>query len=216
MTTFFVTGTDTEIGKTMVTACLAAGWRARGKNPKAIKPLATGSEPPGEDALFLAQAAGHPPKVFACLPLPASPERAAREANVSIDDISLVEWVRSQVGDPVLIEGVGGWAVPLTESMTVEDLAMAIKAPVLVVADNKLGVINHTLLTVEAVRGCGLPIAGIIINHCSKEKISLHQWNILDIKRWVGIDTPVAMLPHIEDPSALSDVGLALLSDLGL
>ena len=216
MNTFFITGTDTEIGKTMVTACMAAGWRARGRRPQAIKPLATGSEPPGEDALFIAAAAGHPPKVFACLPQPASPERAAREANISIDDISLVEWVRAQDGDPLIIEGVGGWAVPLTESMTVEDLAMAIQAPVLIVADNKLGMINHTLLTVEAVRGCGLPIAGVVINHCSDEITELQKWNIEDIRRWVGLGVPVAVLPHIRDHSELPRVGLSLVDALGL
>ena len=215
-TKLFITGTDTEIGKTMVTACLAAAWRTRGKAPKAIKPLATGSEPPGEDALFIAQAAGHEPKVFACLPETASPERAAREANISIDDVGLVEWVRAQRGDPLLVEGVGGWCVPLTEAMTVEDLAMAIQAPVLIVAENKLGMINHTLLTVEAVRGCGLPIAGIVINHRSGETSPLHQWNIEDIRRWVGPGVPVASLGPVTDESQQSDAGEALLSTLGL
>ena len=214
--TLFITGTDTEIGKTMVTACLAAAWHARGQAPRAIKPLATGSEPPGDDATFIAQAAGHAPKVFACLPQPASPERAAREARISIDDVGLVEWVRAQSGDPLLIEGVGGWAVPLTESMTVEDLAMAIQAPVLIVAENKLGMINHTLLTVEAVRGSGLPIAGIVINHRSPQQTPLHQWNIEDIRRWVGPGVPIAVLGHINAPLAMEEAGQELLSSLGL
>ena len=216
MKTLFITGTDTEIGKTMVTACLAAAWRSRGQAPRAIKPLATGSPPPGEDASIIAAAAGHKPMVFACLPEPASPERAARQAKISIDDVGLIEWVRSQKGDPLLIEGVGGWSVPITEAMTVEDLAMAVKAPVLIVAENRLGVINHTLLTVEAIRGCGLPIAGVVLNHKTKEQSELHGWNIEDIRRWVGLDIPVATLSRIDDDKDLEEAGTSLLSQLGL
>ena len=216
MNRMFITGTDTEIGKTMVTACLAAAWKSRGSSPRAIKPLATGSAPPGEDASFIAKAAGHKPTVFACLPVPASPERAARQAKISIDDVGLIEWLRAQKGDPLLIEGVGGWCVPITEAMTVEDLAMAIKAPVLVVAENKLGMINHTLLTVEAIRGCGLPIAGIVINHRTTPRTDLHEWNIDDIRRWVGLDIPVATLDLIEDASHFADAGKDLLRQLRL
>jgi len=216
MKKLFITGTDTEIGKTMVTACLAAAWRARGQKPRAIKPLATGSAPPGEDATLIASAAGHQPVVFACLPEPASPERAARQANISIDDVGLVEWVRAQQGDPVLIEGVGGWSVPITEAMTVEDLAMAVQAPVLIVAENRLGVINHTLLTVEAIRGCGLPIAGVVINHKTSDRSELHAWNVEDIRRWVGLDIPVATLERIEDTDHLAKAGEELLNQLGV
>ena len=215
MNCLFVTGTDTEIGKTVVTACLAAAWRARGRSPKAIKPLATGSAPPGEDASIIAAAAGHAPTVFACLPEPASPERAARQARISIDDVGLTEWVRSQSGDPLLIEGVGGWCVPLTEAMTVEDMAMAVGAPVLVVAENKLGMINHTLLTVEAIRQCGLPVAGVVINHKEAPSQPLHRWNVEDIRRWVGIETPVSVLGPIANGEGMGSAGEKLLAELG-
>jgi len=216
MNRLFITGTDTEVGKTMVTACLAAAWRARGQTPRAVKPLATGSPPPGEDAEFIAKAAGHPPAGFACLPEPASPERAAKQARIRIDDESLVAWVRAQTGDPVLVEGVGGWSVPITEAMTIEDLAMELKDPVLIVAANRLGMINHTLLTVEAVRQCGLPIAGVVINHLSDEHTDLQKWNTEDIRRWVGPGTPVTTLHHILNRDELVVHGERLLSELGL
>ena len=216
MNCLFVTGTDTEIGKTVVTACLAAAWRERGQSPKAIKPLATGSAPPGEDAITIAKAAGHEPTVFACLPEPASPERAARQARISIDDVGLIEWVRNQSGNPLLIEGVGGWCVPLTEAMTVEDMAMAVGAPVLVVAENKLGMINHTLLTVEAIRQCGLHVAGVVINHKAETSAPLHQWNIDDVRRWVGVGTPVTVLGPIESEEDMARAGETLISELRL
>jgi dethiobiotin synthase len=214
MKRLFITGTDTEVGKTMVTACLAAAWRARGNSPRAVKPLATGSAPPGTDAEFIATAAGHPPAGFACLPEPASPERAARQARISIDDESLVAWVKAQTGDPVLVEGVGGWSVPITQSMTIEDLAMELGDPVLIVAANRLGMINHTLLTVDAVRQCGLPIAGVVINHLSDERTALQEWNIDDIRRWVGPGTPVATLDHLTGTDDLAVQGESLLNTL--
>ena len=74
----FVTGTDTEVGKTVVAAALAAALAARGAPVRAVKPLATGSLPPGQDAQRLARAAGHDPLVLHCLPEPAAPDRAAR------------------------------------------------------------------------------------------------------------------------------------------
>ncbi len=215
MKRLFITGTDTEVGKTMVTASLAAAWRARGQQPRAVKPLATGSGPPGADTEQIAAAAGHAPAGFACLPEPASPERAARQARISIDDQSLVAWVQAQDGEPVLIEGVGGWAVPLTESMTVEDLAMELGHPVLIVSANRLGMINHTLLTVDAVRQCGLEIAGVVINHLSEERTALHGWNIEDIRRWVGPGTPVATFEYIGPDADLAARGEELLRALG-
>jgi dethiobiotin synthetase len=100
--------------------------------------------------------------------------------------------------------------------MTVEDLAMAVQAPVLIVAENRLGVINHTLLTVEAIRGCGLPIAGVVINHKTSERSDLHAWNVEDIRRWVGLDIPVATLERIEDTEHLAKAGEELLNQLGV
>lgn len=211
----FITGTDTEVGKTAITACIAAAYRARGRTPRAVKPLATGSSGPGEDAETIAEAAGHPPAVFACFPEPASPERAARQANIEIDHDGFLNWTKAQQGDPLLIEGVGGWAVPLTPSLTVEDLAMALKLPVIIVAANRLGMLNHTLLTVEAVRDCGLTLAGVVINNGMGPKNELQQWNIEDLKRWLGPTPPIATVGAITDQNRIK-TGESILTALTL
>jgi dethiobiotin synthetase len=205
MTKLFITGTDTEVGKTIVTACLAAAFRERGQQPRAVKPLATGSPGPGEDATHIARAAGHDPVVFACFPVPASPERAARQAKIELDDDGFMNWMRAQSGDPLLVEGVGGWAVPLTQSITVEDLAIALQAPVIIVAANRLGMLNHTLLTAEAVREAGLGLAGVVVNNAMGEDSPLQQWNIEDLRRWLGPGTPVVSIGSIDDANQASE-----------
>ena len=93
---------------------------------------------------------------------------------------------------------------------------MAVGAPVLIVAENKLGMINHTLLTVEAIRQCGLPIAGIVINQKTNESQPLQQWNIEDVKRWAGIDVPVAVLGPVSSKASMEAEGEALLMALDL
>jgi len=153
---------------------------------------------------------------FACLPEPASPERAARQAGIVIDDSSLLEWCRAQSGDPLLMEGVGGWAVPLTESLTVEELAMAMNLPVLVVSANRLGMINHTLLTVDAVRESGLTVAGIIINNAFGDPSDLKQWNVDDIRRWIGPSAPVTTIERMETESEYAQAGMKMIQELSL
>jgi len=212
----FITGTDTEVGKSVVTACLAAAYRAAGRSPRAVKPLASGSPPPGEDALLISEAAGHQPLGFACLPEPASPERAARQAGITIDDEGLVAWCKSQSGDPLLMEGVGGWAVPLTASLTVEDLAMAMGLPVVVVAANRLGMLNHTLLTLEAIRGAGLELAGIVVNNAMGTTGELQDWNIADLRRWAGPGVPMATLEQVDSREGFAQAGADIITALKL
>lgn len=215
MNGLFITGTDTDVGKTVVTACIAAALRAGGRAPTAVKPLATGSPPPGTDAEIIAAAAGHGPKVFACFPEPASPERAARQAGIELDDEGFLNWMLAQRGDPLLVEGVGGWAVPLNRSMTVEDLALRLRLPVVVVAANRLGVLNHALLTAEAVRECGLTLAGVVINNGTTPPTPLQDWNVDDLRRWLGPATPVATLDRVKSGTEAA-AGGAILRMLGL
>ena len=215
----FITGTDTEVGKSVVTACLAAAYRAAGHSPRAVKPLASGSPPPGEDALLISEAAGHQPLGFACLPEPASPERAARQAGITIDDEGLVAWCKSQSGDPLLMEGVGGWAVPLPRPRLRgrgDDLAMAMGLPVIVVAANRLGMLNHTLLTLEAIRGAGLPLAGIVVNNAMGITGELQDWNIADLGRWAGPGVPMATLEQIDSREDFAQAGADIIAALKL
>ena len=216
MTGFFITGTDTEVGKSVVTAALAAGFKAQGRSPRAVKPLASGSPPPGEDASLLAKHAGHSPVGFACLPTPASPERAARQAGITIDDDGLMDWCRAQTGDPLLMVGVGGWAVPLTSATTVEDLAMGMRLPVVIVSANRLGMLNHTLLTVDAVRESGLSIAGIVVNNAMGPSDELQDWNVEDLRRWVGPETAITVLERLVQEDDYAKAGIAMIEALGL
>ena len=215
MTDWFITGTDTDVGKTVVTAAIAAAWRQRGQGPRAIKPLATGSAPPGSDAELLGIAAGHEPAVHTCLPEPASPERAAIEARQTIDMGSVISWIEEQQGNPLLVEGVGGFAVPVDATTTIADLAVRLNLPVLIVAANRLGVLNHTLLTVQAIRATGLPIAGIVLNNAFMSPPDLQIWNREDICKWVGPDIPVALATRVELPDGLTSLGESILTQLG-
>ena len=109
---WFITGTDTEVGKTMVTGCMAAAAATRG-TVVAAKPLASGvsGDDPARDASILARAAGHPPKEWATATAPVSPHRAFQPGEIEAG--ALRSWVESLTADTVLIEGVGGWRVPL-------------------------------------------------------------------------------------------------------
>ena len=114
------------------------------------------------------------------------------------------------------MEGVGGWAVPLTSAMTVEDLAMSMRLPVIIVAANRLGMLNHTLLTVDAVRESGLTLAGIVINNAMGPSGELQDWNVADMRRWVGPGTPITVLSQLEDDADFAPAGQAIIEALNL
>ncbi len=154
----FFTGTDTGVGKTFVTACVAHLLRAGGHPVAVVKPVATGARPAGDgwvsdDTAELASAAGEAdwhavtPWVF---PEPAAPPVAARQHGTALTLTGLAEAVRRRArpGVPVLAEGVGGLLCPLTEEETVADLVAGLGLPLVIVARRSLGTLNHTLLTV--------------------------------------------------------------------
>lgn len=170
----FVTGTDTGVGKTAVSAGLLAALRRRGVRVAAMKPAETGwggaagTWPP--DGACLARAAGlrlpREQVVPYVLAEPLAPAVAADRAGVSIDlaRLQAAYAALAQEYDLVLVEGAGGLAVPLTGALTMADLAAAWRLPVLVVARPGLGSINHTVLTVEYARAKGVRIVGVVIN----------------------------------------------------
>jgi dethiobiotin synthetase len=169
----FVTGTDTEIGKTVVASALAAALAAAGTPVGAYKPVVTGLDDEPEDGKprdheLLAACAGMQPQDVAPYTFgPAvSPHLAAELAEVAIDPDTLVAVARRNAsgGRTLIAEGVGGWLVPLTlDGFLVRDLVVELELPVVVVARPGLGTINHTLLTLEAIRGAGLTVAGVVI-----------------------------------------------------
>ncbi len=159
----FVTGTDTDVGKSVVAAALAAGCEGE---VSALKPVASGVAPgaPGEDAALLGRGAGHEPRSYRSFPAPLSPHRAASLAGESLDLEEVLDWIRQQEGQHTLVEGVGGWRVPVARDWSISDLACVWGAPVLVVAPNQLGVLNHVRLTVEAITMAGLSLWGVVLN----------------------------------------------------
>lgn len=172
----FITGTDTSVGKTIVTAAVAAALTGRGVNAGVMKPIVTGMDP-GETGLsdpdWLACAAGvtDPPDLIAPyrFSASASPLVAAARAGRAIDPARIIEAFQalSARHDCVVVEGIGGVLVPITPDLFVADLAKQMGLPVLVVARARLGSINHTLLTVECLRHRGATVGGLIFNHPS-------------------------------------------------
>jgi dethiobiotin synthetase len=153
----FVTGTDTGVGKTLVSAWLAQHWQA-----DYWKPVQTGSQEDSDSATItrLAPAARvHPPAYEFKAPL--SPHEAARRERARIDLSALVPPV---CAGPLIVEGAGGIMVPLNELALTIDFIDRLKLPVLVVARTQLGTINHTLLTLEMLRRCRIPILGVVMN----------------------------------------------------
>ncbi len=214
----FVTGTDTEVGKTVVTACLAEALRGRG-TVIAAKPIASGvaRAAHGGDACAIAEAAGHAPLIFQSWEAPVSPHRAAIDADQPLDAVGLKTWVHDLTADSVLVEGVGGWRVPLSLSPRVDvaDLARWTGGSILVVAADRLGVLNHTLLTVEAIRRQGLRVAGVVLNRgASPDGDSSCRTNRADLL--LLLDVPVTVLGPIDvtDPAVRIAAGRTLLTDL--
>src|ERR1700689_2346622 len=155
MPSFFITGTDTDVGKTAFTCWLVRAWLTRGRNAAALKPISTGDR---EDALLLRDAIGSRLTLDQINPLhfrePAAPLLAARAENRSIDFAALnhdIEAMRTRFSH-LAVEGVGGWRVPLAPGYDVRDWARELGFPVVVVARGTLGTLNHTLLTVDSIR----------------------------------------------------------------
>ncbi|MEQ9462308.1 MAG: dethiobiotin synthase [Haliea sp.] len=172
-TTFFVTGTDTEVGKTAVSCALLHAARARGLTTAAVKPVAAGCDADGhnEDALAL-QAAMTLELPYAqvnpvALQPAIAPHIAAAQAgrSLSADRLAgLCRGVMHSGADLVLVEGAGGWRVPLGPRETLADVAVGLGVDVILVVAMRLGCINHALLTAEAIRADGLRLAGWVAN----------------------------------------------------
>ena len=167
----FITGTDTGVGKTVVTAALAALLLEKGSLTGVIKPFQTGTELDGlSDAEFIYGFLERDcvlSEVSPCrLRVPLSPYRAAEIEGINIPLENIIEHTRDYISrnDVTLIEGAGGLCVPVTESYMMADLAVDLEAPVIVVARPGLGTLNHTALSVEYARQRGAQVLGVVIN----------------------------------------------------
>lgn len=210
--TYFITGTDTDAGKTTVACALLASARQRGYSTLACKPLASGCDPTPDglrnaDALNLAAQcsirvpyAQLNPHAFA----PAiAPHLAAADAGVQLEVAGLQQQVQSILdhqADLTLIEGAGGWRVPVNASESLADLAISLQLPVILVVGMKLGCINHALLSAEAILRDGLPLAGWIAN-CSDPDMPRLQDNLESLQARMPAPC-LASLPRIGYPAA--------------
>lgn len=167
----FVTGTDTGVGKTHVTRLILEALRNAGIPAVGYKPVACGDR---DDAALLAAASGGLPldEVNPIhLKTPVAPYVAGLLENHQIDPTALVStYQKLAAAHPqVIVEGVGGWEVPIAPNYRVSDLAKDLGLPVLLVAGNRLGALNHILLSVDAIRAKGLRCVGIILNQLDDE-----------------------------------------------
>ena len=210
----FVTGTDTGVGKTRVSTALLHALAKHHGRVVGMKPVAAGTElingvQANEDVLALraASTCAVPPELDnpVLLPDPVSPHIAAARAGVRIDITHIVDCHRTlaTLADAVVVEGAGGFLVPLSTTETGADLAQALSLPVLLVVGLRLGCLNHALLTAEAIRARGLTLAGWVANHVDSAMLAQGD-NIAFLQQ--TLQAPLlATFPHqaTPDPRAL-------------
>lgn len=214
-TGFFVTGTDTGVGKTLVSAALTRALVARGLRVAVMKPVASGSDPTPEglrnsDALALMAAANVPTPYEVvnpyCFLPPISPHIAAREAGVVID----LPLLRSRfdalasASDSVIVEGAGGWLAPLGDTATMADLAATLSLPVLLTVGLRLGCLNHALLTRESLATRRIPFAGWIANAIDPH-LDRAEENLATLSARLG-QPPLARIPFLEPGRGVPDL----------
>jgi dethiobiotin synthetase len=179
----FVTGTDTEVGKTVISVGLIEKLKQQGLAVAGMKPIASGCEQTAnglrnEDALAIQQhvnveIAYEKMNPYAFEPAIA-PHIAAQQVAQKIDVLAIRSHFNEiqQQADIVVVEGAGGWMVPLNETQSMEDLALVLQLPVILVVAIRLGCINHALLSVAAIQQSGLPLLGWVANHIDQRSES--------------------------------------------
>ena len=195
MNGYFVTATDTGVGKTFITAALAMALRARGRDVAVLKPVqsgATSTDPAGDAALLGADCV----YTFAA---PLAPLVAARAEGRTIEPGPILARAEelAREHELLLLEGAGGLLTPLAEGFDLADLAVAIGLPLIVVARAGLGTVNHTLLTIEAARRRELEIAGVVLNGKTDESTAE---NAALIEAGSGMQV-IAQVPWLADPA---------------
>ncbi|MBE9532690.1 MAG: dethiobiotin synthase [Proteobacteria bacterium] len=213
MSSLFVTGTDTEVGKTRISVALIELLQEQGKRVACMKPIASGCEQTAQglrngDALALMQQVDVQLDYETINPYafePAiAPHIAAQKAGVKIDlnhIKQLFQQIKSQA-DSVIVEGAGGWLVPLNEQQTMADLAVELGLPVVLVVDIRLGCINHALLTVAAIKQSGLVLKAWVANQRADNEQATEIINTLQ----QAISAPcIGIVPVLEQQQSAVD-----------
>lgn len=176
--TYFITGTDTEVGKTTTTRQLIKALAEQGKTCYAIKPVTAGANESGEsdDAKQINEFASVKSPMSAIAPIvlntPCSPHIASEIDGVPLQASEIVENVRQTLNtypaDCVLVEGAGGWFTPINDKETLADVAIALDFPIVLVVGIKLGCLNHAVLTLQAIWQAGGTVAMVVFNALSE------------------------------------------------
>jgi len=191
---FFVTGTDTDVGKTVVSAWLVARLGAC-----YWKPVQAGNHPETDSAIVRRLTGVPPSRILPeayVLPEPIAPHEAARRAGITIDMERLVP---PPCDRPLVVEGAGGLMVPLTDRAYVIDLATELHLPIILVTRSTLGTINHTLLSLEAIRRRGLTLAGVVVNgpETPHNRAAIERYGQVEVIAeipWLDRLTPAALM----------------------
>jgi dethiobiotin synthetase len=205
---WFITGTDTGVGKTLVAVALTRALVARGLRTAVMKPVAAGAidtpdGPRNDDALELLGASNVAADYADVNPwllaTPASPHLAARADGVTIHHEPIVAscWRLAAMSDVLVVEGAGGWLAPISATATMADVAEKLALPVILVVGMRLGCLNHALLTREAIRARGLPFGGWIANQLATE-MPLVTANIETLSSRFGV-APLTVVPARTD-----------------
>ena len=206
MSGYLVTGTDTGIGKTLVSQALVRALQLRGRRVAVMKPVASGCEYrsgqlQNEDALLLQALSsldqGYDSVNPYAFEAPVAPHLAASEAGVTIDfDRIVAEALRLQgEADALVVEGVGGWCVPLGDNSELPDLAQVLGLPVILVVGVRLGCLNHALMTRQLIEQSGLEVHGWVAN-CLEPGMCMIDETVDDLaSRWQ--QSPLLRLPRL-------------------
>lgn len=199
-----VTGTDTGVGKTLVSVALVWLFRRHGLRVAAMKPVETGN---GDDAVRLWHVAGASDQPEDVCPYrfeePLAPYLAAQRAGATIDP-TVLDAALNRLGrnkDAIVVEGAGGLLVPYTRAMTFDGLCHRWRLQLVVVATNRLGAINHTLLTVRAAQASGLIVRAVVLTTPHANTGDLAEGTNLALLRELT-DVPIFNLPYQRSPAA--------------
>jgi len=214
MKSFFVTGTDTGVGKTWVSCSLMRALIGEGLRVVGMKPVASGAEMHAgqlrnEDALRLLETSNvEAPYEWInpyCFAPAIAPHIAAQQAGtaISLDVINSAYQRLTELADVVVVEGVGGWVVPINTTKTMADIAVMLNIPVILVVGMRLGCLNHAILTAQSIRSCTLPLCAWVANS-PDPVMPAWQENIDTLKSF--IPAPLAgVMPHYTSSTQVTD-----------
>ena len=206
----FITGTDTNVGKTFVAAGIASALKERGINVGVMKPIHTGCKKRKgilipEDSIRLAKSAGVTDPLELITPYtfiePAAPSVAAMEEKIliNIDRILNAFKTLSEQHEYMIVEGIGGVLVPITRNFFVADLIKRLQMPALIVARPGLGTINHTMLTINCLKNRKIPIKGIVINYSKKGKNNLIEKRCHETIEALSRTPVIGVIPYMSE-----------------